>query len=244
MRGSAADRDRYNRRPASVIVLTALGQMKTLSILIPTLDSRAAFLAELMSILTPQLTSEVEVLTEIDDGTLSIGHKRNALLQRASGEYVCFIDDDDLIACDYVEKVLAAAAAGPDCVGMHLLHFVDGVLAGFTYHSIEYSRWHQSTDRSTGYIRYYRNPNHLNPVRREHALRCPFPDISRGEDHAYSMRIRPFLKTERYIVEPIYYYLFRTKSPNAGDRTADSDTPRAPTLAADLSAALSRARTS
>jgi Glycosyl transferase family 2 len=231
-------------------------RMKILSILIPTLESRAAFLAELMSVLTPQLTSDVEVLTEIDSGTMSIGQKRNALLQRASSEYVCFVDDDDLVASDYVEKILAAAASGPDCVGMHLLHFVDGVLAGFSYHSIKYATWHQSTDRSTGYIRYYRNPNHLNPVRREHAVRCPFPDVSFGEDRAYSMQVRTFLKTERYIVEPIYYYLFRrakgtakpghlsTAAANPEDRAGEPDTPRAPTPAEDLQAASSTVRTS
>jgi glycosyltransferase involved in cell wall biosynthesis len=241
----SADRHRYNRRLAANTVQTAPGEMQTLSILIPTLESRAALLAELLSVLAPQLTSEVEVLTEADDGTRSIGHKRNALLQRAGGEYVCFIDDDDLIACDYVEKILAAMVSGPDCVGMHLLHFVDGVLAGFTYHSIKYSNWHHSTDHSTGYIRYYRNPNHLNPVKREHALQCRFPDISFGEDRTYSMQIRKFLKTERYIVEPIYYYLFRSrKGSTAGDSAEGSDTRRAPSPATAFRAVHSKTRRS
>jgi glycosyltransferase involved in cell wall biosynthesis len=204
--------------------------MKRLSILVPTLASRTAFLDELMSVLAGQLTSEVELLTERDDGTLSIGRKRNALLARATGEYICFVDDDDLVSSDYVDKIIAATVARPDCVGMHLLHFNDGVLAGFSYHSIEYTTWHQGTDEATGYIRYYRNPNHLNPVKRDHAVRCPFPDISSGEDRVYSMQLRPYLKTERYIVEPIYYYLFKSGKGSAKP-VADRDTPPAPTPA-------------
>ena len=184
--------------------------MKTLSILVPTLESRAELLRELMSVLADQLTSEVEVLTELDAGSRSIGEKRNALVARATGEYVCFVDDDDLVSSDYVSRILAATRSSPDCVGMHLLRFDDGVLTGFAYHSVRYASWHQNRDQSTGYMRFYRHPNHLNPVKREHALRCRFPDISFGEDRVYSRELRKYLRSEEYVVEPIYYYLYRT----------------------------------
>jgi hypothetical protein len=105
---------------------------------------------------------------------------------------------------------------------MNLLHFNDGVLAGFAYHTIRYTSWRHSQDAATGYFRYCKNPNHLNPVRREHALRCPFPEISMGEDRVYSMQIRKYLKTEEYIVVPIYYYLFRTGT-GASGRPVDGD---------------------
>jgi len=59
--------------------------MKTLSILVPTLASRKRSLDKLMGVLSVQLTNEVEVLTESDDGSLTVGRKRNALVQRAAG---------------------------------------------------------------------------------------------------------------------------------------------------------------
>jgi hypothetical protein len=31
-----------------------------------------------------------------------------------------------------------------------------------------------------------------------------------GEDKDYSSRILPYLETEEYVTEPIYYYLFRS----------------------------------
>jgi glycosyltransferase involved in cell wall biosynthesis len=184
---------------------------KKLSILVPTLEARANLLTRLMSILSPQITDAVEVLTELDDGTRSIGEKRNALLDRASGEYICFVDDDDIVSSDYVDRILKATASRPDCVGMHLLHFVDGKLNGFTYHSIRYRGWHQAVDESTGYMRFYRCPNHLNPVRRKHALKSRFPEVSYGEDRIYSFNLRKHLVTEEYILEPIYYYYFSTE---------------------------------
>ena len=188
--------------------------MKKLSILVCTLDSRKDFLDRLKTILDPQVSKNselVELLIEQDSGAASIGRKRNNLLKRAQGEYVAFVDDDDIVSSDYVERILGALEGEPDCVGIHLLHFNDNTLAGFTYHSLDYRSWFQDKDTSTGMMRYYRNPNHLNPIRREHALKVLFPEISMGEDREYSKNILQYLKTEKYIVEPIYYYLFRSK---------------------------------
>lgn len=185
--------------------------MKKLSILILSLHSRKEYLDRLLEILRQQTTEDVEVLTEIDDGKLSIGDKRNRLLDKATGEYICYLDDDDLISSDYVQKILKAIESKPDCVGIHLLHFHDGSLVGFTYHSLRYSSWFEVKDTVVGFMRYYRNPNHLNPVKREIAIKCSFPNTSWGEDRDYSKNILQYLKTEEYICEPIYYYLFRSK---------------------------------
>lgn len=183
------------------------------SILVCSLENRKDFLQRLMSILSPQVEEYkdlVEVLVETDNGEASIGSKRNTLLDKAQGEYVAFVDDDDIVSSDYVSKIVEALESKPDAVGMHLLHFNDGHFAGLTYHSLKYRSWFENQDKSTGLMRYYRNPNHLNPVKREHALKTKFPEISMGEDKDYSSRILPHLETEEYVTEPIYYYLFRS----------------------------------
>ena len=130
------------------------------------------------------------------------------MLEKATGEYIAFVDDDDMVSYDYVAKILTALSTKPDTIGIHLLHFWDNRLHGVTYHSIEYDKWFQNQDSSTGLMRYYRNPNHLNPVKKELALKTKFPGISMKEDEDYSRRLLPLLKTEEYIKEPIYYYLF------------------------------------
>ena len=90
-----------------------------LSILVPTLDSRSLYLSMMLSSLEGQLTPEVEVLTEIDRGEKTIGEKRNILLERATGDYISFVDDDDIVAYDYVDSILRAIETSPDVVGIH-----------------------------------------------------------------------------------------------------------------------------
>ncbi|MHC4094398.1 MAG: glycosyltransferase, partial [Planctomycetota bacterium] len=51
---------------------------------------------------------DIELLTLMDNRRRSVGDKRNALLDLAVGEYVSFIDDDDLVAPIYVDKVYRA----------------------------------------------------------------------------------------------------------------------------------------
>lgn len=182
-----------------------------LSILILSTKSREKYLNRLLSVLNPQLTELVEVITVIDEGESTIGKKRNDAVSRAQGEYICFVDDDDLVSNDYIIKILSALKNKPDCVGIHLLHYNDGMLAGFTYHSLKYRDWFESRESVISLMRYYRNPNHLNPVKRDIAQKCPFPETSWGEDREYSKNILQYLTTEEYVMEPIYYYLYRSQ---------------------------------
>lgn len=185
---------------------------KLLSILIPTLSNptRQSYLARLMNDLGPQvarMTDEVEVLTEVDNGQLQIGTKRNWLVSRSKGKFIAFVDDDDAVALDYVQRITDAIRENPDidCVGMQGTFVVDERFeqAKPFYHSIAYPAWREEKGV------YYRPPNHLNPIRRDHVLATPFKEISFGEDKDYSERIYPLLKKEKYLQGSLYLYLFR-----------------------------------
>lgn len=186
--------------------------MIKLSILVCSLNNRLDFLKRLYNILTPQLSNEVELIIETDNGEATIGAKRNTLLKKAKGDYIAFVDDDDRVSSDYVSKILSAIETEPDVVGIHLLMTTDGVTEEKTFHSIVYTHWFDEQDPDKPWLkRYYRNPNHLNPVKREHALKVMFPEISMGEDKVYSTNLLQYCKTEIYIKEPIYFYDFRSK---------------------------------
>lgn len=94
-----------------------------LSVIIPYYNC-LEYTKKLMAVLEPQLTDEVEVII-IDDGcnekeldifkakiihlpTNSGGASvpRNVGLDNATGEYIAFIDGDDFVAGDYIEKIL------------------------------------------------------------------------------------------------------------------------------------------
>lgn len=181
-----------------------------LSILICSLDSRAQMLAALLADLDRQieaadLKDKVEVLTEVDGGTVSIGAKRNMLIARAQGKYVCFVDDDDMVSERYVALLAKACAEGKDCVGFNGRILVGSankkVWMDWTI-SVRYKAWSQDKHR------YYRSPNHLSPVLRDIAIKFPFPDKSNGEDADYSWRMASagVLGTEAFVEECLYTY--------------------------------------
>lgn len=133
---------------------------------------------------------------------MSIGQKRNMLLMQSSGEYVSFVDDDDMVSTDYIEKVVNAVSKNPDCASLTgVIVFSDGYSRPFI-HSLRYESW---IDDHQGKV-YYRPPNHLNAVRRDIATKVGFPSWNNGEDRAFSMGIKPMLKKEQWIEGVIYNY--------------------------------------
>jgi GT2 family glycosyltransferase len=146
--------------------------------------------------------ASVEVLSMADDRQMSIGQKRNMLLTQSVGEYVAFVDDDDMVSPDYVEKVLKALSRNPDCSSLTgQIVFSDGYSRPFV-HSLRYDRWIDDHQNKV----YYRPPNHLNAVRRSIAVQVGFPSWNSGEDRVFSMGIKPFLKKEEWIDGVIYNY--------------------------------------
>jgi glycosyltransferase involved in cell wall biosynthesis len=180
-----------------------LKKNKILSVLTCTLQSRIKKFSELNNHLKAQAKkySQIELLASIDNGEKTIGEKRNELLNAASGEYVVFVDDDDMVSDDYVYQILKAIQhKKTDCYG--IIGFIlnkDKSKKKFI-HSLKYKEWFEDENA------YYRCPNHLNPIRREHALAVGFKNISQGEDHDFSKRIQPLLKTEIFIPKPLYFY--------------------------------------
>jgi len=176
----------------------------SLSVLICSLKSRERTLKKLLTELNNQINSvspaySVEVLVAPDSGEMTIGRKRNKLVSRARGEYIAFVDDDDMISGNYIPLVMKALEKKPDCVGIIGKITIQGAVAEFR-HSIQYQGWY-----TNGEV-FYRTPNHLNPIKRTKAMLVPFSNSNFGEDQRYSQTIRRYLKTECFIDEPIYIY--------------------------------------
>ncbi len=174
-----------------------------LSILICHLKSRKKLLERLGACLGPQVIGnpDVEVLVQADEGQKTTGEKRNILLYRARARYVAMCDDDDLVSDNYVSEILKATESSPDVVGMEGTLFKADQIPKKFIHSLKYDKWFEKDSV------YYRNPNHLNPVKRELALRVMYPTKTVGEDFDYSTRLKSLLKTEVMIdVNPIYFY--------------------------------------
>ena len=87
-----------------------------LSVLICTIPQRAEMLAHLLAKFDAQEHPAVEVVVGSDRCVMSIGAKRQWLLENAEGKYVTFIDDDDMVADDYSASIVAAAASDADVI--------------------------------------------------------------------------------------------------------------------------------
>jgi glycosyltransferase involved in cell wall biosynthesis len=172
-----------------------------LSILIPTLPSRADKLQRLLEILKPQITNDVEILTDDRDRKTSTGTKRNALLNRAKGLYSVFIDDDDIVSPNYVKLLFEGIDKGMDCCSLVGLIDIGNEKRTFI-HSLKYDSYHEK------YGIYYRYPNHLNCMKTSIAKQIQFPDITISEDTKFATRLHEskLLKTEHVINETIYFY--------------------------------------
>lgn len=180
-----------------------------LSVLICTIPERYdKFNALLRKLNLLSFNLGVEILHDnAPKGTKTIGQKRNDLLLKACGDYVCFVDDDDDISQDYFIEILLAIKNKPDCIGFEIACDMEGnkVLAAS-------SSKYEWSDNIDGY-RYVRSIYHKTPVKREIALRCMFPDISYAEDYEYSQRLKPHLKSEIFINKPLYFYNYKYENP-------------------------------
>lgn len=165
-----------------------------------TVPSRQMELTRIRGMLRYQIDSEdlgrvIEIRTY--GGTdETISEKRQRCLDEAVGQYVNFVDDDDLVAHNYIRR-LSDLMDGVDYIGFRMQHYLNGVKSKPTFHSLRYPEW---SDDANGY---YRNVSHLNPMRTEIARQGRF-DGGYGEDARWAQQVNP--QTEHYIDDPMYYY--------------------------------------
>jgi len=195
-----------------------------LSILIPSLHSRAPLLAKVIHAFDDQRVAggfldRVEVLTDVDEGVVTIGSKRNSMIAQARGRYVCFFDDDDHPSDDYVSSILgtldryrAAHGQDPDCITFEMRYTVDGQekdVIRFGIHDQDEKRW----------------PNHLTPVKAELARGIRYTLIRFGEDRVFWRALHPHLKTEAHVPKVLYHYDFSTTQSTSTKLRREPDEP-------------------
>lgn len=187
-----------------------------LSILIATVNEREQMFAQLKQEFARQIMfdykDQVELISISDDKELSIGSKRQQLLEKATGDWIVFFDDDDWPYKYYVHEIMQAILTYKDidCIGINVFMTTDGKRPQKCCHRLLYPVWQDNKD---GWD-YVRNITHFNPVRREFALTTGFKDMRFGEDKDYSDRLFPLLTKEHYIELPLFHYRYTTKIPH------------------------------
>jgi|ERR1035437_2762216 GT2 family glycosyltransferase len=171
-----------------------------LSILIRTIPQREELLKEILAVLEPQLTDEVEIGIN-RQYPMVMGTKCNAMLRVAKGDYVAFVDDDDLVPTYYVAKFLEAIAKNPDIVSIEgQCYQAEG-----TYRYVQGLNcpvWEFDKD---GILR--QPCTGICAVKRDLAIKAGYEDIMYYEDRGFSERIKLYAKTEIHL--PYIMYIHR-----------------------------------
>jgi glycosyltransferase involved in cell wall biosynthesis len=180
--------------------------MKELSILILTLPTRIDSYANLIKMLNKQVIEnnfidKVQILTLCDTKEISVGEKRNILLNKSAGRYVCFIDDDDEIAPNYLIKIISALSSNADVVTFCGEYVENAIRTPFSISMVHRGNYNHPNI-------FYRLPNHLCPVKRDIALSCQFTDKNFGEDSDYADKINKYLKNEYHLQDKLYFYMY------------------------------------
>lgn len=190
----------------------------TFDVLIISMVHRTKTLRELLDTLAPQLREGVRVLIYRHNLQRPSGEGRQLLLEASQADYVAFVDDDDMVSSNYVERIHTAIQSCPDIVNFRM---------HWQYNSIP----HPDIDMSLKYGEHLNPPSWLDErgrmleigscydfmtwsaIRRPLALLAGYegdayrlPNLDTADDKRYCNRLRALdvVKTEVYIPEPLY----------------------------------------
>jgi hypothetical protein len=193
-----------------------------LSILIPSIPQREYQFDELcfqvalqiyeLKIAHPML-GQVEIVWDDSkrfiDGGLSIGKKRESLVQRATGKYLCFLDDDEEIAPNYVETLVRLCNEDKDVCTFRSFAKND------FYWSVIDMRLGSENEEATPERIVKRNAWHICPVKSEYAKLYEFEDTNYSEDWNWMEKVLTHCKTEAHTDQIIHCYNHSSKHSEA-----------------------------
>ena len=187
----------------SVLIATIPGREESLRRLVESIHARRRAIC-------PDL--KIEICIAFDNKEMSIGMKRQSLLQQAKGRYLSFVDDDDEITDAYLEDLVSTIQ------GEYSVMRLRGKINQFTFtHSLA----NKMTDTMARGEVFIRPPNHLNPMMSDIAKMITFRDSHKGEDLDWALRLsRAGFLTKEYASEDSrIHYIY-----NMGDRTVSRET--------------------
>src|SRR3990167_1099136 len=179
-----------------------------LSILICTLSERQQSFSRLKNVLRPQLRElEIEICVEGDNRQTSTGLKRQKLLDRAQGDFITFIDDDDLVSPKYIETILPAIEKNPDVICFNSLSKLnDG--NPFTVRTSLAFENQQCFQIAGKWQPITRKPWHWCVWKRSIAVQGKFPDAYIDDDWYWLRQVIPLAKTEVCLDEILHFYQY------------------------------------
>jgi glycosyltransferase involved in cell wall biosynthesis len=154
---------------------------------------------------------QVEILCLIDNKSMTIGEKRQAILNSSRGKWVGFMDDDDDIADDYISCLVNAMKTTPSDV----ITFDQHCVVNGDEFTVNFSMKNPNDRYVYGMKHIRRPPFHICYWKSEIAKQAKFEESSYGEDYAWCLKMYPFIKSETHIDKYLHLYKY-------DDRTSES----------------------
>lgn len=179
-----------------------------LTIAIPTIEQRKVCFNELYTELKKQsepFGNLIEIVYICDNKEMTIGAKRQKLVDISNGKYIVMWDDDDWIHPNGINLIMEGLRSDVDvvCYNYSANIDVDNVTNCNRKISI-----HHKNELIDGIL--YVKPDCKNPIKKELINKVKFRDVSWSEEFFFKMDLAPFLKTEFKIEEDIYQILNRS----------------------------------
>jgi glycosyltransferase involved in cell wall biosynthesis len=169
------------------------------------IEERQIKLKKLVSELHRQISKNyaeeiVEILVDTDNMTKSVGQKRNDLISKAKGNFVCFIDDDDFITENYLSTILNHLNIGIDILLIGISHIENGINKTKILPSLFID------NLTTNEVVFKTNHFHLCPHKKSIAELISFDCVNFAEDMIYSQKMVKHISNHAVISDPIYIY--------------------------------------
>jgi glycosyltransferase involved in cell wall biosynthesis len=143
----------------------------------------------------------VEIIVDSDNMNKSVGKKRNDLIEKAQGEFICFVDDDDFVSENYLSTILYHLNSGIDILLIGIKHIKNGI------NEIKILPSLYIDNLKTNEAIFRTNHFHLCPHKKSIANKVLFECINFAEDMLYSQNMVKHINNSYLISEPIYIYL-------------------------------------
>lgn len=186
---------------------------KRISLLICTIPERAEMFNKLSYKVVHQAficnqvhptLGDVEIIVDdskrFTDGGPSIGGKRQHLLDKSTGDYICYLDDDEDISPDYIETILRLCYEDKDVCTFKSISKLANNWA------LVDMRLGNPTEQINPNAITLRPPWHVCPVRREFAQQFKFENSNYGEDWIWFKQVLNLCQTEAHTDKIIHNY--------------------------------------
>ena len=150
---------------------------------------------------------DVEIMVLLDNKRRSIGYKRDALLKIARGDYVAYVDDDDIVSDFYIEEAIKAIDENK---GVDVITFKQRIFENSNGpFSITFELGYPRND-TPGLVsaNAKRPPWHPCFWRRELVQNINFPDEMYGEDWLWAEQANKVATTAYHIDEYMHTYVY------------------------------------